>query len=126
MIPRIIFALAFVASPCLAAGILDNRPAFSEGNEPAKRPATCEELRRMSAGLKVPDSRIDLAIVGQLTAIRSQGSFWYMEMCRDVQVMCLTYQSGNMKVGDRVLFRGAYTRLDDNHVALGPCLADPA
>lgn len=126
MVPRIVFALAFVASPCLAAGILDNRPAFSEGNEPAKRPAACEELRRMSAGLKAPDSRIDLAIVGQLTAIRSEGSFWYLEMCRDLQVMCLTYQSGNMKVGDRVLFRGAYTRLDDNHVVLGPCLADPA
>jgi hypothetical protein len=125
MVPRIVFALALVASPCLAAGVLDNRPAFSEGGQPAKRPATCEELRQMSAGLKVPESRIDLAIVGQLTAIRSQGSFWYMEMCRDLQVMCLTYQSGNMKVGDRVLFRGAYTRLDDNHVALGPCLADP-
>ncbi len=80
----------------------------------------------MSAGLKAPDSRIDLAIVGQLTAIRSEGSFWYMEMCRDLQVLCLTYQSNNMKVGDRVLFRGAYTRLDDNHVVLGPCLADPA
>jgi len=125
MVPRIIFALAFAASPCLAAGILDNRPAFSEGNQPAKRAAACEELRTMSAGLKAPD-RIDLAIVGQLTAIRSEGSFWYMEMCRDLQVMCLTYQSNNMKVGDRVLFRGAYTRLDDNHVVLGPCLADPA
>jgi hypothetical protein len=126
MVPRIVFALAFVASPCLAAGILDNRPAFSEGSQPAKRPAACEELRHMSAGLKAPDSRIDLAIVGQLTAIRSEGSFWYLEMCRDLQVMCLTYQSNGMKVGDRVLFRGAYTRLDENHVVLGPCLADPA
>jgi hypothetical protein len=124
MISRIIFALAFVASPCLAAGILDNRPAFSEGNQPAKRPATCEELRHMSAGLKAPDFRIDLAIVGQLTSIKAGGSFWYMEMCRDLFVMCVTYQSNDMKVGDRVLFRGAYSRLDDNHVVLGPCLAD--
>jgi hypothetical protein len=23
-----------------------------------------------------------------------------------------------------VLFRGAYSRLDENHVVLGPCLAD--
>jgi hypothetical protein len=118
-----IFALAFVASPCLAAGILDNRPAFSDGSQPAKRPAACEELRRMSAGLKAAD-RIDLAIVGQLTAIRSDGTFWYLEMCRDLYVMCLTYQSNDMKVGDRVLLRGTYSRLDENHVVLAPCLAD--
>jgi hypothetical protein len=48
-----------------------------------------------------------------------------MAMCQDVQVMCVTYQSNGMKAGDRVLFRGAYTRLDENHVVLGPCLADP-
>jgi hypothetical protein len=124
MLPRIIFALAFLASPCLAAGILDNRPAFSDGSEPPKRPAACEELRRMSAGLKTSDLRIDLAIVGQLTAIRSDGTYWYMEMCRDLYVMCLAYQSNDLKVGDRVLFRGTYTRLDENHVVLGPCLAD--
>ena len=118
-----ILALAFAASPCLAAGILDNRPAFSENNQPAKRPAACEELRGMSAGLKAPD-RVDLAIAGQLTAIRSDGTFWYLEMCRDLYVMCLAYQSSDLKVGDRVLFRGAYSRLDENHVVLGPCLAD--
>ncbi|MEN3377183.1 MAG: hypothetical protein V7604_2538, partial [Hyphomicrobiales bacterium] len=39
-------------------------------------------------------------------------------------VMCLAYQSSDLKVGDRVLFRGAYSRLDENHVVLGPCLAD--
>jgi hypothetical protein len=129
MLSRLVLALALVASPCLtspslAAGILDNRPAFSEANEPAKRPATCEELRRMSAGLNSPDLRIDLAIVGQLTAIRPNGAFWSMEMCRDLYVMCLAYQSSDLKVGDRVLFRGAYSRLDENHVVLGPCLAD--
>jgi hypothetical protein len=129
MLSRLVLALTLVASPCLtspslAAGILDNRPAFSEANEPAKRPATCEELRRMSAGLNSPDLRIDLAIVGQLTAIRPNGAFWSMEMCRDLYVMCLAYQSSDLKVGDRVLFRGAYSRLDENHVVLGPCLAD--
>jgi hypothetical protein len=117
-----ILALAFAASPCLA-GTLDNRPAFSESNQPAKRPAACEELRSMSAGLTSPD-RIDLAIAGQLTAIKPSGPFWYMEMCRDLYVMCVAYQSNDMKVGDRVLFRGAYSRLDENHVVLAPCLAD--
>jgi hypothetical protein len=125
MIPRILFALAFTASPCLAASVLDNRPAFSEGNEPAKKPATCQELRRMSAGLKPPDTRIDLAIIGELTLVKPDGALWYMAMCQDVQVMCVTYQQNGMKAGDRVLFRGAYARLDENHVVLAPCLADP-
>ena len=78
----------------------------------------------MSAGLKVPDSGIDLAITGELTLVKAEGTLWYMAMCRDVQVMCVTYQSNGMKSGDRVLFRGAYTRLDENHIVLGPCLAD--
>jgi hypothetical protein len=123
MLARIAVALALVAPPCLAAGIFDDRPAFSESGQPAKRPAACEELRRMSAGLKTPNP-IDLAIAGQLTSVRAGGPFWYMEMCQDLYVMCVTYQSNDMKAGDRVLFRGTYSRLDENHVVLAPCLAD--
>ncbi len=37
--------------------------------------------------------------------------------------MCVTYQSNDMKVGDAVEMRGAYRRLDANHVVLDPCLA---
>jgi hypothetical protein len=41
----------------------------------------------------------------------------------DVRVLCVTYQSNDMKRGDAVLFRGGYSRIDEDHVALDPCLA---
>src|SRR5258707_13076087 len=101
MLSRIVFALALVASPCLAAGILDNRPAFSEANEPPKRPAVCEELRPMSAGLHAPGLRIDLAIVCQRTAIRPNGACWSMGMSRDLNFMGLASHARQLKGGRR-------------------------
>jgi hypothetical protein len=117
-------ALALLVSPCWAAGVLDNRPAFSAGDQPPERAAACEEVRSMSAGLAAPDFRIDLAVIGALTLVKTDGALWYLVMCPDLHIMCVTYQSNDMKVGDRVLFRGGYTRLDDNHVVLDPCLAN--
>ena len=36
------------------------------------------------------------------------------------------YQQNDMQVGDRVMFKGAYRRLDANHAMLDPCLANRA
>ena len=41
-------------------------------------------------------------------------------MCRDVRVMCVTYESNDMKAGDPVIFKGGYNRLDDNHIMSTP------
>jgi hypothetical protein len=38
--------------------------------------------------------------------------------------MCVTYESNGMAVGDRVIVKGGYRRLDANHVVLDPCLAN--
>jgi len=120
---RILLALVLAASPCLAASPLDNRPAFSLGDQPPERIAECPELRAMAEGLEPHEYRIDLALNGILTLVRGDGALWYLVMCRDLRVMCVTYQSNDMKVGDRVIFRGAYKRLDENHAVLDPCLA---
>jgi hypothetical protein len=120
---RLLCVIALV-TPCMAASPLDNRPAFSNGDQPPDRAAACSELRAMSAGLEPQDERIDLAIEGDLLQVRTDGALWYLVMCADVKVMCVTYQSNAMKAGDRVLFRGGYTRLDENHVVLDPCLAN--
>jgi hypothetical protein len=103
---------------------LENRPAFSPAEQPPERPAVCEEVRAMSAGLEPSESRIDLEIVGKLTLIKTDGVLWYLVMCSDLRIMCVTYQSNDMNVGDRVLFRGGYKRLDENHAVLDPCLAN--
>lgn len=104
-------------------------PAFSPGDLPARRAAVCEELRAMAAALAArqtdadPDARVDLTLAGSLTAVRSDGVLWYLVMCRDLRVMCVTYQSNGMKAGDRVTMKGAWRRVDENHALLDPCLA---
>ena len=121
---RLLCALVLLASPCLA-NTLDDRPAFSAGDLPPERHAACEEVRGMSAGLVPSETRIDLAVEGHLTLVKTDGVLWYLVMCSDVRVMCVTYQGNDMKAGDRVLFRGGYKRLDENHAVLDPCLANP-
>ena len=77
----------------------------------------------MAAGLTPSEIRIDLAIVGNLTLVKTDGALWYLVMCQELRIMCVTYESNNMKIGDQVLFRGGYKRLDENHAVLDPCLA---
>jgi hypothetical protein len=79
----------------------------------------------MSAGLPPLEQRISLTVAGEVTAIQTDGVLWYLVMCAspDVRVLCVTYQSNDMKRGDPVLFRGGYARVDRDHVLLDPCLA---
>jgi hypothetical protein len=105
---KLLTALAFLGSPYLAANTFENRPAFSAGDLPPERHAACEEVRSMSAGLEPSETRIDLAVEGRLTLVRTDGVLWYLVMCSDVRVMCVTYQGNDMKAGDRVAFKGGY------------------
>ena len=114
--------LGFVA-PALAQDLFANRPGFSPAEQPAQRFARCEELRPMAEGVGDPDSRIDLWLEGELTLVRTDGALWYMVMCGDLRVMCVTYEQNEMKVGDKVYFKGGYRRIYPNHAVLDPCLA---
>ena len=115
--------------PVSASGtddVLAKRPAFSPGDQPAPAIARCNDVRAMSADLDYPGYRIDLSVVGELTSVRTDGVLWYLTMCNlpDVRLMCVTYKSNDMKVGDRVFIKGGYNRLDANHIKLDPCLAN--
>ena len=121
------FALAVLLPlmPAAAEDVFAGRPAFSAGDQPAQSFARCDELRRMSAGLPGDAQyRIDLSVVGELTSVRTDGALWYLTMCGDVRIMCVTYESNGMKVGERVYMKGGYTRVDATHVMLDPCLAN--
>ncbi|MBX9841015.1 MAG: hypothetical protein K2Z80_04310 [Xanthobacteraceae bacterium] len=116
--------LPFLLVQLVADDALKDRPAFSLGDQAAQTSAQCDNIRKMSAGLGRPEYRIDLTITGELTTVRSDGALWYLLMCREVRVLCVTYESNDMKAGDRVIMKGGYNRLDDNHVMLDPCLAN--
>jgi hypothetical protein len=109
-----------------AEDVLASRPAFSLGDQSAPAIAGCSEVRPMSAGLDYPGYRIDLSVIGEITSIRTDGVLWYVTMCNlpDVRLMCVTYKSNDMKVGDRVNIKGGYSPVDGNHVMLDPCLAN--
>jgi hypothetical protein len=129
----VLWLSSFVASGVAAETIVDpddgTLPAFSPGDLPARRAAACEELRTMADALAArqmnadADARVDLTLAGPLTAVRSDGVLWYLVMCRDLRVMCVTYQSNGMQAGSSVTMRGAWRRVDENHALLDPCLA---
>jgi hypothetical protein len=125
---RSALVFAFMALMVSAAGhaqdVLENRPAFSLGDQPPKRVAQCHEVRPMSENLPDPGFRIDLSAAGNLTLVRTDGALWYLVICQDVRIMCVTYEQNGMKVGDVVRMQGAYQRVDPNHILLDPCLAN--
>jgi len=105
-------------------GFFAKRPAFSQGDQPPQKVARCEEIRAQAEGVDLPRFRVDLAVAGTLTLVRTDGALWYFVLCSDLRVMCIAYQENAMKVGDRVTVKGGYRRPDDNHVVLDPCLAN--
>lgn len=129
--PILLCVLGLLTSASVSRAVDDalaSRPAFSPAEEPARVPARCGELRGQADGLPTTDNRIDLALIGALTAVKTDGALWYLVACAapDIRVLCVTYQSNDMKPGDSVLLRGAYTRVDPDHVLLDPCLGSLA
>jgi hypothetical protein len=120
----------YLAAPGSAPSIVSEdifagRPAFSEAEQPARTPADCRDVRRMADGIPELEYRIDLSVVGSLTAVQTDQILWYLVLCSppDIRIMCVTYQSNGVAIGDRVIVRGGYRRRDANHVLLDPCLA---
>ncbi|XSC46947.1 hypothetical protein ACF1BQ_015730 [Bradyrhizobium sp. RDT10] len=115
-----------VAPSIASDDIFANRPAFSNAEQPARMPAECRDVRRMADGIPELDYRIDLSVVGRLTAVQTDQVLWYLVLCSapDIRIMCVTYQSNGMAIGDRVIVKGGYLRRDANHVLLDPCLAN--
>jgi hypothetical protein len=114
-------------SPSIASDdTFADRPAFSEAEQPVRTPAECGDVRRMADGIPELDYRIDLSVVGSLTAVQTDNVLWYLVLCSlpDIRIMCVTYQSNGMAIGDRVIVKGGYLRRDANHVLLDPCLAN--
>lgn len=78
----------------------------------------------MAEGLPAGDTRVDLSVTGDLRLVKTDGALWYLVICDDVRIMCVTYESNDMKVGERVFMKGGFRRLDARHAVLDPCLAD--
>ncbi len=100
------------------------RPAFSHAEQPAS-PASCGDIASQLPGSVPRDSRVDMAMIGAVTLIQTDGALWYVAVCSDpgVRVLCVTYSANDLKLGDRAVLRGGYSRQGSRHVMLDPCLA---
>jgi len=87
--------------------------------------SSCAELRQGIAALDPdPEKLVTIQVVGAVTAVQSDGALAYLAMCAppEPQVLCVTYTTGNWKIGDRVVLSGSLSRPSPNHVLLDPCL----
>ncbi|MDQ8729486.1 hypothetical protein [Bradyrhizobium sp. LHD-71] len=99
---------------------------LAEAEMPPQRSAECRELRPTLDRLPEFDRRIDLWVVGNAVGVQTDGALWYVVLCAspDIRVLCVTYEGNGIQNDHRVQARGAYSRRDDNHVLLDPCLAN--
>ncbi len=117
---------AVVVAPAWSQETAPKTPFADADMQPAFR-ARCEDLHRLTDGVKTSAKRIDLAVEGELTVVHSDGVLTYLGLCRppDPRVLCVTYRDNGMKPGDRVALAGGYGRPDGEHILLDPCLASP-
>lgn len=101
---------------------------FREGEALATRAATCATLPDWIDHVPETTDRISLTVRGRLSLVDHDGTLAYLIMCEpeDVQVLCITYETGGRVPGDGAVIAGGYIRADERRVILDPCLAaDP-
>jgi hypothetical protein len=56
--------------------------------------------------------------------VHFDGTLAYMGICTepDAKVLCVTYSTNDMKVGEVVVVSGSYQKVAPNYVVLDPCL----
>jgi hypothetical protein len=124
----LVWLAAFVLQDHAAADdVLSGRAGLAEAEMAPQRAAKCSELRTALRDLPDTERRIDLWVEGNAVGMQTDGALWYVLLCAspDIRVLCVTYERNEMKVGDYVQARGAYSRRDEDHVMLDPCLAGP-
>jgi hypothetical protein len=109
----------------LAQEALEKSPFADADMKPAME-ARCDDLRRLTQGHEAGPKRVDLAVTGALALVHFDGTLAYLGLCGtapDPKVLCVTYQTNDLKVGDVVSATGGYSRPNADYIVLDPCLA---
>jgi len=72
---------------------------------------------------------MDFSVTGPLAFVHIDKALTYLGLCgapQEPKVLCVTYQLNGMRLGDVVTVTGGYSRPDDDHIVLDPCLASQA
>lgn len=119
--------VALPSAGAVAEDCCDPAGPFAPGEGHIAHPATCETVAAWIERAPETPGRISMAIRGELTAIGADDAVAYLIMCRPsgIQVMCVTYDTGDFKAGDVAVFAGGFSRAGDRQIMLDPCLASP-
>jgi hypothetical protein len=122
------FATALVLGSALNAQSQEapeKNPFADPDMQPSYR-ARCHEVRELTKDRETGATRIDFSVTGPLALVHFDGTLAYLGLCGtapDPKVLCVTYQTNDMKVGEVVTITGGYSRPNPDYIVLDPCLA---
>lgn len=121
----LVSALLLMPAPSIGSDCCDPESPFREGEGWADKPATCEDIAHWAERAPKTEARISLSIKGKLTEVHWTGVIAYLVMCDPnvMQVVCVTYETNDMRVGEVVSFGGGFFRRGDKQIFMDPCLA---
>jgi len=103
----------------------DRNPFADPDMHPSYR-AQCHEVRELTKDRETGATRVDFSVTGALALVHFDGTLAYLGLCGTApapKVLCVTYQTNDMKVGDVVTVAGGYSRPNPDFIVLDPCLA---
>ncbi|WP_262031585.1 hypothetical protein [Microvirga sp. Mcv34] len=113
------------ALTALAQEAPEKDPFADADMQPSYR-AQCHEVRELTKDRETGETRVDFSVTGPLALVNFDGTLAYLGLCGtapDPKVLCVTYQTNDMKVGDVVTVAGGYSRPSPDFIVLDPCLA---
>jgi hypothetical protein len=103
----------------------EKNPFADPDMQPSYR-AQCHEVRELTKDRETGVTRVDFNVTGPLALVHFDGTLAYLGLCGtepDPKVLCVTYQTNDMEVGDVVTVAGGYSRPNPDFIVLDPCLA---
>ncbi|WP_114946539.1 hypothetical protein [Microvirga calopogonii] len=103
----------------------EKNPFADPDMQPSYR-AQCHEVRELTKDRETGETRVDFSVTGPLALVHFDGTLAYLGLCgtgSDPKVLCVTYQTNDMKVGEIVTVAGGYSRPNPDFIVLDPCLA---
>jgi hypothetical protein len=112
--------------PSVAMSQEDQDGAFADPDMAPRRQAQCSEVGALIDGRETGQQRVDFSVIGTLALVHHDGALAYLGLCGtppEPKVLCVTYQTNGMQVGDRVIVTGGFSKPRPDYVLLDPCMA---
>ncbi len=124
---QIVFTALLMLGSATASGQEgDEKSPFADPDMQPSYRAQCHEVRELTKDRGTGETRVDFSVTGPLALVHFDGTLAYLGLCGtapDPKVLCVTYQTNDMKVGDVVTVAGGYSRPNPDFIVLDPCLA---